>query len=429
MNDSDPARHRPGTALAHGVRQALLPGPDDPPGARLPWPLWARVLFLTLLTGATVGLTGGTIAIPLTVFRPPPPTTVAWLLAAAQVVPLLASARWPLAAWRVSALGFLVGGLVLSGRYFFPWPVPGWIAFLVLLFLVALAGAREATAGVGAVTIFGVIAPVVLVGAMPGWFGVILSGMVVLALILGDAIGGRSSAEAELRVRTEQHRQDLARQAVLEERARIARELHDVVAHHMSVIAMQAEAAPYKITDMPPAARQTFEVVRDAAREALTETRRVVGLLRSDDEGAERAPQPGLERLDDLVATARRYGLTIEVAVVGMPRSLGAGVDLSAYRIVQESFSNAARYAPGSAVRAEIHYGPQALRVEVTDDGPRGEAADSPGGGENGADKHGGGHGLVGMRERVTMLGGRLAAGPRGPGWSVVAELPYGDPD
>jgi len=155
-----------------------------------------------------------------------------------------------------------------------------------------------------------------------------------------------------------------------------------------------------------------------AAREALGETRRVVGLLRNGDELPERVPQPGLARLDDLVEAARQSGLSVEPLVVGVPRPLAVGVDLSAYRIVQEAMSNAARYAPGSRIRVAVRYGGQRLQVSVTDDG-----SDAPG-----AVQAGGGHGLVGMRERVAMLGGTLSAGPgEGGGFEVVADLPYGD--
>ncbi|XRQ15925.1 sensor histidine kinase [Actinomadura welshii] len=414
---NEPDRFAPGgrPRLLSGVRSALLPGGDEPAVTLLPERLLLRVPILVVLLGLTIGFTGGSIAILIT--QDGVDRGLAWPLGVLQATPLLFAARWPLAAWRVAAAGMLLTVVVRHGDGFMPWPVTAILAMLVILFFTGVGADRQTTLGVGAVTVAGVLTPAVLAG-LPGWFGMILAGLVALALTFGDAVGGRHSAVEELRRREEQHRQDLARQAVLEERARIARELHDVVAHHMSVIAMQAEAAPYKIPELPDAARQTFGVVRDAAREALTETRRVVGLLRSADEDAERTPQPGLDRLDDLVGAARRSGLSVTAVVAGVPRPLDAGVDLSAYRIVQESLSNAARYAPGSRVNVEVRYGNATLEVSVSDDGARSAPEES----------QGGGHGLVGMRERVTMLGGALTAGPRDGGWAVVAELPYDDP-
>ncbi|TDC51147.1 sensor histidine kinase [Actinomadura sp. KC345] len=416
MNEPDriAAGHRP--RLLEGVRSALLPGGDEPAVTLLPERKSLRLPILGVLLALTIGFTGGAIATPIVVDGVRP--GLAWPLGVLQATPLIFAARWPLAAWRLAATGMLLTVFVRHGDGFMPWPVTAILAMIVILFFTGVGADRQTTLGVGAVTIAGVLTPAVVLG-MPGWFGMILAGLAAVTLTFGDAVGGRHSAVEELRRREEQHRQDLARQAVLEERARIARELHDVVAHHMSVIAMQAEAAPFKIPDLPDAARQTFGVVRDSAREALTETRRVVGLLRSDDEDAERAPQPGLDRLDELVGAARGSGLSVAVVVAGMPRPLNAGVDLSAYRIVQESLSNASRYAPGSRVHIEVKYGSETLGVSVSDDGARSAPEES----------HGGGHGLVGMRERVTMLGGSLRAGPRDDaGWSVAAELPYGDP-
>ncbi|MBA9005091.1 MULTISPECIES: sensor histidine kinase [Thermomonospora] len=417
-----PAGHRQDKAgftdamFRRAVVDAAVRAPKEPPRRLMPGRRWVRLLEHLLLLAMTVGFTGGSIAIPVNLFDPTPHPTVALLLAVPQAVPLLLASRWPLAAWRISALGMLAGALVLRGAYFWPWPVTSWLAFVVICFFTALGYERSVAVGVGVLTIGGLIVPAVVVSGMPDWFGLILAGIVLLALSFGDAVGGRYTAELSLAEQEALRRRDLARQARLEERARIARELHDVVAHHMSVIAMQAEAAPYKIPDLPDAAKDTFALVRDAARDALTETRRVVGLLRAEDEGPERRPQPGLERLEDLVAGARQAGLTVDVVIVGVPRPVAAGVDLSAYRIVQESLSNAARYAPGSHVRVEVRYGPAALAVTVTDDGPRTAPAEP-----------GGGHGLVGMRERATMLGGALSAGPAEPaGWTVTAELPYG---
>ncbi|MEU8799538.1 sensor histidine kinase [Spirillospora sp. NPDC048819] len=204
--------------------------------------------------------------------------------------------------------------------------------------------------------------------------------------------------------------------AVSRERARIALELHDTVAHHMSLTIVRAEAALRNVADLPDAARQALEAVRDDARAALADTRRIVGSLRAGDAGAR---QPGLDRLGELVGGARGSGLLVSSTVAGVPRPLSPCVDLAAFRIVQESLSNAVRYAPGACVSVEIRYGLGALTASVADDGARTASAAPPGGG----------HGLAGMRERAGMLGGTVKAGPReGAGWSVVAELPYAEP-
>ena len=209
---------------------------------------------------------------------------------------------------------------------------------------------------------------------------------------------------------------DACRDAVLRERARIALELHDTVTHHMSVTLLQAEVALRKVPDLPDAARHALEAVRDAARAALTDTRRTVGVLRAGDAGTR---PPGLDRLGELIGAARGVGMPVSSAVVGVPRPLSARVDLIAFRIVQESLSNAVRHAPGACVRVEIRYGSGSLTVAVHDDGAQGVSAASPGGG----------HGLAGMRERARTVGGTVKAGPRArTGWSVVADLPYTEP-
>ena len=421
VNGAGAIRGGPWAHALKGVRDAAFEAPKDPPRTLL-WParfgLW-RIVSLLAWTVPAFGFTGGSIAIQVHIMHLP--ATIAWLLGLAQCLPLAVAARRPLLAWRIGALGLFAGVLALAGRNdFWPWPVTSFLALVGILFAVSVSYERRTWAGVALVTILGVLAPAIVIDGMPTWFAIILTAVVLIVLAFGDAVGGRYAAEASLAQHAELHRQDLARQAVLEERARIARELHDVVAHHMSVIAMQAEAAPYKIAELPDAAKETFVVVRDAAREALTETRRVVGLLRADDEAAERLPQPGLDRLDELVRTARQAGLDVESRIIGVPRPVAAGVDLSAFRIVQESLSNAKRYAPGSRVRVEIGYGSEQLRISVIDDGARTTPRES-----------GGGHGIVGMHERVAMLGGTLSAGPApepATGWAVHAELPYGDP-
>src|SRR5690606_13484539 len=239
--------------LLVGVRSALVPG--EPAVTLLPRRLLLRIPILAVLSALTVGFTGGSIAILITQDGVDP--GIAWPLGVLQAAPLVFAARWALAAWRIAAAGMLLTVIVRHGDGFMPWPVTAVLAMLVILFFTGVGADRQTTVGVGAIMIVGIVTPAVVLG-MPGWFGMILGGLIALALTFGDAVGGRHSAVEELRRREEQHRQDLARQAVLEERARIARELHDVVAHHMSVIAMQAEAAPYRIPDLPDAARQTF---------------------------------------------------------------------------------------------------------------------------------------------------------------------------
>jgi signal transduction histidine kinase len=384
------------------------------------WRPWAhrkrlRVVAPALWIGLGLGMMGG--AIPqLTTDRHLSPG-LGTIIGILEGAPLMFAVRWPLAAWRVTVIGLVLNLVALSSsKPVWPWAVNGWIALMLLLLQVALAYPRPVVAAVGVLTALLAVLPASFVDGTPLWLALIIVLIIAVPLVLGDAIRGRRALETQLAEQVELRRIDLARQAVLEERGRIARELHDVVAHHMSMIAIQAEAAPLKIRDLPPEAAQTLAAIRGAAREALAETRRVVGLLREQNEEIERVPQPGLDRLDDLVGQAA--GLTVETAIVGVPRPLSAGVDLSAYRIIQEALSNAARYAAGARVRVEVRYGPSTLDLSIVDSG----------GTLTAPAETGGGHGIVGMRERVAMLGGTLSAGPREPGgFAVTASLPYGE--
>jgi signal transduction histidine kinase len=211
-----------------------------------------------------------------------------------------------------------------------------------------------------------------------------------------------------------------SRRTLLEERARIARELHDVVAHHMSVIAIQAEAAPYRVADPPEELRASFATIRKNAVDALSELRRVLDLLRA--EAPDRvpsdadAPQPTLGGLDDIVANVRDAGLTVQTVVSGGVRPLPPGVELSAFRIVQEALSNVLRHAPGSDVRVEIAYVLGGVGLRVANGYSKADPAPVDAGT---------GHGLLGMRERVAMLGGEFRAGLTDDGgYEVVAFLP-----
>jgi signal transduction histidine kinase len=234
-----------------------------------------------------------------------------------------------------------------------------------------------------------------------------------------DSIGSRLRAQRALEAQTERAEDERARRAVLEERTRIARELHDVVAHHMSLIAVRAETAPYRLTDLPESARAEFGSLSEVAREALAEMRQLLGVLRHDQPAA-LAPQPELADLPALVATARQAGLSVELSVPAALDHVPSGVGVCAYRIVQESLSNASQHAPGAAVTVSVDHDSGAVLLRVAN-GPGGSAG--PSGKERGV-----GHGLTGMRERVALLGGSLSAGPSPDGGFVVsAVLPLGD--
>jgi signal transduction histidine kinase len=194
-----------------------------------------------------------------------------------------------------------------------------------------------------------------------------------------------------------------SRRTLLEERTTIARELHDVIAHHMSVVAIQAEAAPYRVENPPPELEKAFATIRENAVAALTELRRVLGVVRAEDYEAPDAPQPTLADLDGLLANVREAGLVVEKAVTGAVRELPQGVELSAYRIVQEALSNALRHAPGASARVEIGYVLGGLGLRVVNGPPPAQALIKP--------SPGAGHGITGMRERVAMLNGEMTAG------------------
>jgi signal transduction histidine kinase len=205
-----------------------------------------------------------------------------------------------------------------------------------------------------------------------------------------------------------------ARAAVAEERARIARELHDVVTHHVNLVVLQAMAASELLDRDPERVREPLRVIEGSGREALTEMRRLLGVLREEDAERPLAPQPGVEDVDGLVSSARGAGLSVDLAVSGNPRRLPAGLALTVYRIVQEALTNAARHAAGSRVGVSLRYEPDTVDVAVVDDGGL------PTGHDPGC-----GRGLLGMRERVAVFAGTLEAGPSADGgFAVHARLP-----
>ena len=336
--------------------------------------------------------------------------------------PLVLRNRFPLTAWLASAAAMLV-----VGRWLIPPHAIGTAAYIpagvlvygLCLYAVSVRCATWAVITAGVVTAVGAI----VINDPTSPAAIILT---ILLLLGGTFVRSRRSGREQLEVAERRHEGE---RALLEERQRIARELHDVVAHHMSVIAIQAEAAPYKVTDPPKELVESFAEIRASALSGLNELRRVLGVLRS--ETPDTAPQPGLDELPGLLESARNGGVRVTSGTSGTPRPIPEGVDLSAYRIVQEALSNAMRHAPGAAVRVHLHYGEAALVIEVRNDSVApGVQALWEQTGESGR-SDGSGHGIIGMRERAAMLGGNLEARPAPNGeFLVTAALPLGsDPE
>jgi signal transduction histidine kinase len=361
------------------------------------------------------------IAMGLALWRPVP----AWWLSsavalmAAEVIRPRLSPAVPLGVPRGPGGPWPAG----TGGLAWPWTPVTIAAQALVLFLLALRVPTRVSAEALAVTAAATFVVQGLAGdvvySSTGVLAVVVFGGVVL---LGMALRGRREARSQLVELTTVTAEERARRTLLEERNRIARELHDVVAHHMSVISIQAQVAPHLAENPSGELRENLEGIRENALEALTELRRVLGVLRSENPGdpygigggtgaAPDSPQPTLDRLDGLVENTRAAGLEVLTEITGEVRPLSPGVELSAYRIIQEALSNALRHAPGSAVRVGLAYSPQGLQVRVVNSRPTGPAPPSPGAG----------HGLLGMRERAAMLGGTLTTAKTSDGGYAVA--------
>ncbi|WP_199521386.1 sensor histidine kinase [Jiangella anatolica] len=305
---------------------------------------------------------------------------------------------------------------------------PSGIILLIGLYAVSAYGSRWASRGGLAAGFLGVVLatardyPPSDQEAFVASF-VALSAVVVGAWAMGDVRRVRQAYVAELVERAhqaERERDQRAQLAAAEERSRIAREMHDVVAHNLSVIVVQADGGRYAGDHDPQAALDALKTIGDTGRGALAEMRRLLGVLRSADDadGGSVRPQPGLGSLPELVTSVRQAGLPVDLDVTGPPRPLAPGPSLAVYRVIQEALTNALKHA-GPAARATVAlvFGADRLTAQVSDDG-RGAAAHDDGLGQ----------GLAGMRERMTMYGGTVTAGPvTGGGWRVDLDLPYGD--
>jgi len=324
------------------------------------------------------------------------------------VLPLVASERFPF----LAAVGTSLVTLVILGS---SETTVTLSALAVLLYLVGNLVARR-----GVLLAIPLLVPFFVHAVSPlDGSGADLTSLGPFLLLLASVLVGESSrkrAEAETALDETQAAmaESVREQTVMEERAAIARELHDIVAHHLSMIAVQSEAARLTSPRLSADARGRFEAIAQTARDALAETRRLLGVLREDVTGeAELAPQPGLEEVAALVDTARDAGSNVRLILQGKVVELPAGIDLAAYRIVQEALTNARRHAPGADVDVEITYGNGVVRLQVRDYGP------GP------TEEMIAGHGIVGMRDRAAIAGGTFSCGAaEGGGFAVEVELP-----
>jgi signal transduction histidine kinase len=426
-----------------------------------------RITRGNVVSGATAALHGAGFSItragpPLThvaptavqsaLFAPAATMVLAVLIALMVVTPLPLAARYPLLGWRLAWLGMLLvplAGVAWWGGW--PWDP---VQILVLLVVFCAAGARHQRS-----TLWWMWA----ITLVPWWLsaasgppgivaGALGTATLTAAAVAVNAVSSRRRAQLALADQAERAELEQARRAVLEERARIARELHDVVAHHMSLIAVRAETAPYRLTGLPGPALAEFASLSGGAREALADMRKLLGLLRHDQPAdLNLTPQPQLDDLPALIGTARRAGMGVHLSQPAAPSHIPPPVGVCAYRIVQESLSNASRHAPGAPVTVTIGHdnntGAVTLRVTNGPTAPPGHTTQAngnrtatsgtpPANSTNSNSppattapaspaRDGHGHGLAGMRERVALLGGSLSAGPSPDGgFTVRAVLP-----
>ncbi|MFE3326941.1 sensor histidine kinase [Streptomyces sp. NPDC059176] len=346
---------------------------------------------------------------------------LAGAVATGSAAPLMLIAHRPLQAWWIVFAVDVVCAVNLAGlperaHTSWPWPPPLIVGYLFLMLALALREPRRTLVTVWLLTgaVGFLLSSTSGRGNQNSTLLFVLSGVV---LLIGGAVRERGDAQRRLTEQRTISEAERAQRTLLQERARIARELHDVVAHHMSVITVQADSAPYRIDGLPPAAQEEFATIASGARESLAEMRRLLAVLRSDGSEGERTPQPGLDRVQQLVEATVRAGVPVELS---LPAGLGEvpqAVDLSAYRIVQEALANVVRHAPGAATRVSVTADREHLTVLVVN-GPAAERV-SP------LEAAGTGHGLVGMRERVRLTGGTLDTGPLPDGgFRIAARMP-----
>lgn len=346
---------------------------------------------------------------------PRPVDAGAYLIVVASTLALLVRRRYP-----AVALFAGIAGLLAYGELGYEAPYTGYPLLIALYSVVVYRGLRFGLFG-GVLTFLASQMMYALTGIeRPAASGLVDLLVVATGVALGDATRNRIAADEANQARLEQmqiEQQLRAEEAVVAERTRIARELHDLVAHSMSVIAVQAGVGGHLIEQDPMRAKDALSTIEQTSRLALVEMRRLLGVLRTGtDQPADLEPQPGLEGLDALVEQIRNPNLEVSVVRTGQHRALEASVDLSAFRIIQEALTNAVRYAGPARVQVSLDYRAAEIAITITDDG---RGASVPATGRQGL-------GLVGMRERAAVVGGTVETGPRpGGGFRVAARLPY----
>lgn len=396
--------------------------PDDARASRRPTP---RTLAMGALALAAVALFAVLVPVLVSLYGQPP--LFAFLSGAVMCgTPLLALShpRWAAAAFVASALLMpLPSSAAAAAVWPWPWSVPAMLAFFLLVGVLALQhGWRIALttwlASI-AVTFSVVLGMSAVVPVLPAIVNlVIVTSISGAVLLVATLAASRLKVGAELTREREVSALEQSRRVLVEERARIARELHDVVAHGMSLIQVQASTARYRVADLPESAVAEFDDIAATARAGLTEMRRLLGVLRTEEQPTELAPQQGVADIATLVEAAKRAGADVAFAASGTTAGIPPAVDIAAFRIVQEALSNAIRHAPRTRIAVAVDVTHDEVTVRVRNEPATPPPAPAPPGG-------GRGHGLLGMRERAALVGGTVEAGPDADGgWTVRAALP-----
>ncbi|KZE90610.1 sensor histidine kinase [Microbacterium sp. TNHR37B] len=392
-----------------------------------------RTVWLSLLALAAVALFS--VLVPLQAVFSGTVLPAAMILGAALcAAPLVAVSR-P----RTAVVAFCVAAFALpwsaspdrDPSWPWPWSVAATLAFVLMLLVLTIRHDWRwgvltwSVSNAGALVLVWIFPDAVSVGAATANL-IVTASVTAAALLVGVLIAARIRVGAELVRSRELTAQEQARRELVEERSRVARELHDVVAHSLSVIQVQASTARYRLPELPEPVASEFDDIAATARTSLAEMRHLLGVLRTEEDTAALSPVPRLSDIPALVDGVRRTGVRVSLTMEGVSEMVPSGVEVTGFRIVQEALSNAVRHAPGSAIEVSLRRGDDALAVRVHDSGSTEPRRDSPSPAVHAADpRRTAGHGLRGMHERVALLDGTLsaAADPAG-GWTVAAVLP-----